>query len=266
MLLSDSRSKIWLPLLYAVITRLVNLSLSGSREEGGVNWFSCCTSSLAPLLLVQSQRPWKPSSLCVRLQKETVLVAPPSDVILITLHSYLTCHSSPFIFHFIPAFTLFLFFPHFYPFALCLHLLCRLPASLSFAIWHLPSSSSDQTSTVKRSTTDKVNHAVCDWQLRKMAVAAHRGMENPFSGCTRVGPCAHLSAENRSADYQSQLTPSQPRRGLAGRGKAQSNTNKHEDQQMARCQSSWGSIFFLNLTTPLSVLHLYLRILILTIQ
>lgn len=255
MLLSDSRSKIWLPLLYAVITWLVNLSLSGSREEGGVNWFSCCTSSLAPLLLVRSQRPWKPSSLCVRLQKETVLVAPPSDVILITLHSYLTCHSSPsFSISYLPSP---FFLPHFYTFALCLHLLRRLPASLSSAIWLLPSSSSEQTSTVKRSTTDNVNHAVCDWQLRKMAVAAHRGMENPFSGCTRVGPCAHLSAENRSADYQSQLTPSQPRRGLAGRGKAQSNTNKHEDQQMARCQSSWGSIFFLNLTTPLFSTFIY---------
>ncbi len=63
-------------------------------------------------------------------------------------------------------------------------------------------------------------------------MAAHRGMENPFSSCTRVGPCAHLSAENRSTDYQSQLTPSQPREGLVGREKAQSNTNKHEDQQM----------------------------------
>lgn len=118
MLLSDSRSKIWLPLLYAVITWLVNLSLSGSREEGGVNWFSCCTSSLAPLLLVRSQRPWKPSSLCVRLQKETVLVASPSDVILITLHSYLTCHSSPsFSISYLPS-------PFFFFFPTSTHLLC----------------------------------------------------------------------------------------------------------------------------------------------
>lgn len=116
-------------------------------------------------------------------------------------------------------------------------------------------------------TTDNVNHAVCDWQLSKMAVAAHRGMENPFSGSTRVGPRAHLSAENRSTDYQSQLTPSQPREGLVGRGKAQSNTNKHEEQQMALCQSSALSfLFFLNLTTPLSAYHLHLLTLILTIQ
>lgn len=54
-----------------------------------------------------------------------------------------------------------------------------------------------------------------------------------------------------------------PRSATQGRRKAQSNTNKHEDQQMALCQSS-----FLLLTTPLSVLclHLLPRFLILTIQ
>lgn len=94
-LLSDCGSKIWLLLLRAVITWPVNLSLSGRGEEGGKNWFSCCTSSLASLFLVRSQRPWKLSSLCVHLRKETTLVAPPSDVILITLHPYLVCHGSP---------------------------------------------------------------------------------------------------------------------------------------------------------------------------
>lgn len=47
--LSDCRSEIWLLLLCAVITKPVNLSLSGRGEEGGENWFSCCTSSLASL-------------------------------------------------------------------------------------------------------------------------------------------------------------------------------------------------------------------------
>lgn len=95
-------------------------------------------------------------------------------------------------------------------------------------------------------------------------MAAHRGMENPFSGCTRVGPRAHLSAENRSTSYQSQLTPSQPRKRLVERGKAQSNTNKHEDQQMALCQSSSLSffLFFLShhasLCSPSSFTHLNL--------
>lgn len=91
-----------------------------------------------------------------------------------------------------------------------------------------------------------------------MAVAAHRGMENPFSSCTRVGPCAHLSVENRSTDYQSQLTPSQPREGLVGRGKAQSNTNKHEDQQMT--PSIIVSFFFFKSPSSFTDTHLILTI------
>lgn len=69
--------------------------------------------------------------------------------------------------------------------------------------------SQQQTSTAKRSTTDKVSRAVCDWQLGKMALAAHRGMENPFSGCTKVSTWAHLSAQTQQhelsvpADLQS---------------------------------------------------------------
>lgn len=71
-------------------------------------------------------------------------------------------------------------------------------------------------------------------------------------------PAPICQLKNRSSDYQSQLTRSQPHEGLLGRGKAQSNTNKHEDQQMTLSQSLYLSLFFLNLTIPLSVLHRHL--------
>lgn len=167
--------------------------------------------------------------------------SPHCHVILITLCSYLACN--PFLSFPSHHFHVFNLGNSHFPFFSLLSTILLLssifpsPLSCCSAVWLLPSSSSQQTSTVTRGTADNVNHAVCDWQLGKMAVAACRGMENPFSVCTGVGPWAHLSAENRSMDYQSQLTPSQPRVGLVGRGKAHSSTNKHEDQQMALCQS-----------------------------
>lgn len=272
MLLSDCRSKIWLSLLCAVITWPVNLSLSGRwKWRGGRRELILLLYFIFSLSVLGA----KPKAL------ETIFIMWPStgkDYVsgpsIWCNFNYSARHSAASFFFFIihlisplfPCLPSSCFNLHRLNFSFFFSTIYSLPPSSPsppfltlFSPPTLPSSTSEQTSTVKRGTTDNVSHAVCDWQLSKMAVAAHRGMENPFSGCTRVGPCAHLSAENRSMDYQSQLTPSQPREGLVGRGKAQSNTNKHEDQQMALCQSLPHSfLFFFYLTTPLSVVHLHL--------
>lgn len=61
-------------------------------------------------------------------------------------------------------------------------------------------------------------------------------------------PVPICQLKNRSSDNPSQLTHSQPYKGLPGRGKAQSNTNKHEDQQMALSVIVFFSLFFKNPT------------------
>lgn len=118
-------------------------------------------------------------------------VHPQEDILTMLL-------SSPLFF--------FIFTPPFVSATIFLPFHDLLSPSPSLAVVLLPGGSVKQTSAVQRATTDNVNHAACDWQLGEMAVAAHRGMKNPFSGCTRVGLCTHLSAENRGTDYQSQLT------------------------------------------------------------
>lgn len=52
-----------------------------------------------------------------------------------------------------------------------------------------------------------------------MAVAAHRGMENPFSGSTRVGPRAHLSAEKQERRLSVTADPQSATRGTRWEGK-----------------------------------------------
>lgn len=184
MLLLDSRSKIWVLLTCTVITCPVNLSLSErGRERELMNWFSC--SFLSSLCSVCSQRPWELSSLCVHLSEERVLEAVASDVHLITLQSYLVCCSS-FL-------TLFpsLLLSSFYP-SQKFHL--PLP---SFPSDSYPAAGLSRPPPFSRVTTDNVSQAACEWQLSKMAVAAHTGVENPFSGWTGVCPRAHLSTKNQ---------------------------------------------------------------------
>lgn len=52
-----------------------------------------------------------------------------------------------------------------------------------------------------------------------MAVAAHRGMENPFSGSTRVGPRAHLSAAKQERRLSVTADPQSATRGTRWEGK-----------------------------------------------
>lgn len=169
-----------------------------------------------------------------------------SDVILTALRSNLASRDTPlFSWSFstaFPSFSLHFFFDKI-DFPLILSTSTNLYIFFSYPNPHyppfLPSSSSGQTSTAKHRTTDNVSHAVCDWQLGKMAVAAHREMENPFSGCTTVSTCVHLSAWETGAKT---ISPSWPTVSHAqGQGEAKearSCPNKHEDQQMALCQSA----------------------------
>lgn len=66
-------------------------------------------------------------------------------------------------------------------------------------------------------------------------------------------PVPICQLKNRSSDNQSQLTHSQPYKGLLERGKAQSNTNKHEDQQMALSVIVFFSVFKSNARGPCSL-------------
>lgn len=126
---------------------------------------------------------------------------------------------------------------------LCVHLFVSCfhpcPAFICSAMWLLPSSDSQQTSTAKRSTTDNVNHAACDWQVGKMAVAAHRGMENPFFRPHQTRS-PHQFVSWRKTGAQTQLI--HQKRLLVG-GTAQRGTNPSADGFL--------SVIFFFTTTPL---------------
>lgn len=100
-------------------------------------------------------------------------------------------------------------FPAFRRHAFNLHINPQPPHPSRLPSHSYPAAGLSRPWSLSRGTTDNVNHAACDWQLSKMAVAAHRGTENPFSGCTGVCPRTHLSAEKQeqrlsvTADLQS---------------------------------------------------------------
>lgn len=78
-------SKIWSLLLRAVITGPVNLL----RSERGEEEESIPPLHFYPRLVWSQKTPWKVPLSRVHLPGETVLAALPSDVLLITLHSWL---------------------------------------------------------------------------------------------------------------------------------------------------------------------------------